>query len=398
MLISFSVILLSGMSGGWICKKLKLPPLLGMLIAGIITGPYMLHLIDETTLSISAEICRIALIIILIRAGLKLSAEDLKKAGRPAVLMCFLPASFELIGTIILAPKLLGISLLEAAILGSVTAAVSPAVIVPKMIKLIDEGYGTEKGIPQMILAGASVDDVYVIVLFTTFTGLAQGGSIDIMSFINIPISIVIGILIGFAAGCGICLLFEKADIRDTSKVLIILSICFGMAAFEDKYSYLIPFASLIAVMSMGLMIKQKKPQSAASLSAKFDKLWVPAEIFLFVLVGASIAVDKALSAGLSSLILIFGALIFRMLGVFICLTAAPLTWKEKLFCITAYTPKATVQAAIGGLPLAYGLSCGNIVLTVSVIAILITAPLGAFTIDITYKKFLKKAEENGDG
>ncbi len=396
MLLSISYILFFGMLGGWICKKIRFPSLFGMLIAGIMIGPHMLNLLDGSILDCSTEIRKIALIIILIRAGLKLSIEDLKKVGRPAILMCFLPATFELMGMMVFAPKLLGISLLDAAILGAVVGAVSPAVIVPEMIKIMDEGYGTDKGIPQMILAGASVDDVYVIVLFTTFTGLAQGSRVDVLGFVNIPIAIAVGIFVGFLAGYAIFLFFEKVDIRATSKVLIVLSVSFVLVTIEDKLSGIVPFASLIAVMSMGLMIKQKKQEQAASLSAKFDKLWVPAEIFLFVLVGASVAIDSALSAGISTLILIFVVLMFRMLGVFICLIATPFTVKEKLFCMLAYTPKATVQAAIGGLPLAYGLSCGSIVLTVSVIAILVTAPLGAFAIDLTYRKLLVHQGETG--
>ncbi len=396
MLLSISFILFFGMLGGWICKKIRFPSLFGMLVAGIMIGPHMLNLLDGSILDCSTEIRKIALIIILIRAGLKLSIEDLKKVGRPAILMCFLPATFELMGMMVFAPKLLGISLLDAAILGAVVGAVSPAVIVPEMIKLMDEGYGTDKGIPQMILAGASVDDVYVIVLFTTFTGLAQGSRVDFLGFVNIPIAIAVGIFAGFLAGYAIFLFFEKVDIRATSKVLIVLSVSFILVTIEDKLSGIVPFASLIAVMSMGLMIKQKKQEQAASLSAKFDKLWIPAEIFLFVLVGASVAIDSALSAGISTLILIFVVLMFRMLGVFICLIATPFTVKEKLFCMLAYTPKATVQAAIGGLPLAYGLSCGSIVLTVSVIAILVTAPLGAFAIDLTYRKFLVHQGKTG--
>ncbi len=396
MLLSISFILFFGMLGGWICKKIRFPSLFGILVAGIMIGPHMLNLLDGSILDCSTEIRKIALIIILIRAGLKLSIEDLKKVGRPAILMCFLPATFELMGMMVFAPKLLEISLLDAAILGAVVGAVSPAVIVPEMIKIMDEGYGTDKGIPQMILAGASVDDVYVIVLFTTFTGLAQGSRVDVLGFVNIPIAIVVGIFVGFLAGYAIFLFFEKVDIRATSKVLIVLSVSFVLVTIEDKLSGIVPFASLIAVMSMGLMIKQRKQEQAVSLSAKFDKLWIPAEIFLFVLVGASVAIDSALSAGISTLILIFVVLMFRMLGVFICLIATPFTVKEKLFCMLAYTPKATVQAAIGGLPLAYGLSCGSIVLTVSVIAILVTAPLGAFAIDLTYRKFLVHQGKTG--
>lgn len=389
MLISITYILLSGLILGWICKKIKLPSLFGMILAGILIGPHVLNLIDESILNISAQIRKIALIIILLRAGLKLSLNDLKKVGRPAVLMCFLPATLELLGMILLAPKLLGISLLDAAILGAVVGAVSPAVIVPKMIKLMDEGYGTQKGIPQMILAGASVDDVFVIVLFTTFTGLAQGETVDVMSFVNIPVSIVIGVLAGLAIGYGLFLFFEKVRVRAVVKVLILLSFSFIMVTIEDKFSGIIPFASLIGIMSLGIMIKAKKQSLAVELSQKYDTLWVGAEIFLFVLVGASVAVDSALSAGPSAILLLIGVLIFRMSGVFLCLIGTNFTKKEKAFCMLAYTPKATVQAAIGGIPLAMGLSCGNIVLTVSVIAILLTAPLGAFAIDITYRRWL---------
>lgn len=392
MLMSISLILFSGMLLSTLFKKLKFPGLFGMILAGMMIGPYVLNLIDESILSISSEIRKIALIIILIRAGLKLSFDDFRKIGRPAICMCFIPASFELLGMIVLAPVLLDISLLEAAILGTVIAAVSPAVIVPKMIKLIDEGYGTSKGIPQMILAGASVDDVYVIVLFTTFTSLAQGGSVSIKSFVNIPLSIVVGIAVGLFVGWLLVLYFEQVHMRDTVKVLFLLGIAFVFTYFEDSFGNIIPFASLIAVMSLGVMIKRKKEKTASGLSEKFNKLWIPAEVFLFVLVGASVAIDHAVSAGVQTLLLLAGVLCFRMLGVFLCMIKTPLDWKERIFCMLAYTPKATVQAAIGGLPLAMGLSCGDIVLTVSVIAILITAPLGAFAIDLTYQCFLHKS------
>lgn len=391
MLISISLILFVGMLFGFLCKKIKFPSLFGMILAGIIIGPYVLNLIDGSILNISTEIRKIALIIILIRAGLKLSFEDLKKVGRPAILMCFLPAALEVIGMVLLAPKFLGLSLLEAAILGAVVGAVSPAVIVPRMIKLIDEGYGTEKAIPQMILAGASVDDVFVIVLFTTFTSLAQGGEVSVRSFINIPISIVVGIGIGLLVGFLLVKYFEKISMRDTAKVLIVLAICFVLTFIEDKWGTIIPFASLIGVMALGLMIKRQKAELATKLSAKYDKLWVPAEVFLFVLVGASVAVDSLKTAGIKAVLLVLGVLIFRMVGVFLCLLGTKLNTKERFFCMLAYTPKATVQAAIGGLPLAMGLGCGDIVLTVSVVAILLTAPLGAFAIDLSYKKCLLK-------
>lgn len=389
MLKSIAFILLLGMFLGWVCKKIKFPSLFGMIITGIILGPYALDLIDSSILSISSELRRIALIIILIRAGLSLNISDLKKVGRPAVLMCFLPACFEMLGMIILAPWLLGVSELEAAIMGAVVGAVSPAVIVPKMLKLMEEGYGTNHGIPQLILAGASVDDVFVIVMFSTFTGLAQGAGASAKSFINIPVSIIVGIAAGFIAGFVLARFFQKLHMRDTVKVIILLSLAFIMVSFEDGYSEIIPFASLIAVMSMGIALQRNREVVAVRLSSKFNKLWVAAEVLLFVLVGATVDLNSAFTAGFGAVILIFGVLVFRMFGVFVCLLRTKLNIGERLFCMLAYMPKATVQAAIGGLPLAMGLSCGNIVLTVSVLAILITAPLGAFAIDLTYKKLL---------
>lgn len=390
MLQSITYILFFGLFLGWICKKLHLPALFGMILAGILIGPYVLDLLDPFILNISAQIRKIALVIILIRAGLKLSLADLKKVGRPAILLCFLPASAELIGMLLLAPKLLGISLLEAAVLGSVVAAVSPAVVVPGMIKLMDEGYGTDKGIPQMILAGASVDDVFVIVLFTTFTGMAQHDTVSVMQFVNIPVSLVTGISIGLLAGVGLTVLFDKISQRDMVRVLIVLGCSLLLVSAEDGLSGIVPFASLIAVMCLGMAIRMKKEDLAKRLSQTYDKLWVGAEIFLFVLVGASVQIESAKSAGLKSIVLIFGVLVFRMIGVYLCVLGTNLNQKERLFCMLAYIPKATVQAAIGGVPLAMGLACGNMVLTVSVISILITAPLGAFFIDWTYKKCLK--------
>lgn len=393
MLISIAMILLMGMFMGWICKKIHLPSLTGMILTGIILGPYLLNLIDSSLLNISADLRRIALIIILTRAGLSLDINDLKKVGRPAFLMCFVPACLEITGMLILAPKLLGISILDAAIMGTVVGAVSPAVIVPKMLKLMDEGYGIQHSIPQLILAGASVDDVFVIVLFTAFTGLAQGNRISIRSFVNIPISILLGIIIGAVIGIVLAYYFKKVHIRDTSKVIIILCIAFILVTFEDKFSTIVPFSALIAVMAIGIALQRKREIVAKRLSVKFNKIWVMAEIVLFVLVGATVDIKYAASAGVLSIILILGVLIFRMLGVFLCLIKTELTIKEKLFCMIAYTPKATVQAAIGGIPLAMGLSCGNVVLTVAVVAILITAPLGAFCIDSTYRKLLSKEE-----
>ena len=391
MLFSIALMLLVGMFAGWLCKKVHLPSLLGMILTGILLGPHALNLMDDSILSISSELRRIALIIILTRAGLSLDINDLKKVGRPAVLMCFVPACFEMIGMIVLAPKLLGISILDAAILGAVIAAVSPAVVVPKMLKLMEEGYGTKQGIPQLILAGASVDDVFVIVMFSAFTGLAQGDTISPIRFVKNPVSIVVGIVIGAVIGVVLAKYFEKVHIRDTAKVIILLCISFLLVTAEDKFSAVIPFASLIAVMCVGIALQKKRNVVAERLSAKYNKLWVGAELMLFILVGATVDLKYVRAAGVSAVILIFGVLLFRMTGVFVCLLKTKFSGKERLFCMLAYTPKATVQAAIGGVPLAMGLSCGNIVLTVAVLAILITAPLGAFMIDGTYRKLLQK-------
>ena len=390
MLLSISLILIVGMSMGYICSKLKLPSLIGMLATGIILGPYVLNLLDSSILGISADLRKIALIIILTRAGFGLDLSGLKKLGRPAILMCFVPATFELIGMIIIAPKLMGISVLEAAIMGSVLAAVSPAVVVPRMVKLMDEGYGVKEGIPQLILAGASVDDVYVIVLFSTFIGMIQGENASILNFINIPVSIFLGILIGLFIGYLMANFFKKVHIRDTSKVLIILSVSFLLVVIEDSLPTSITFSSLIAIMFIGIGIQKKREIVAKRLSIKYSKLWVAAEIFLFVLVGATVNINYLGKVGIKALIVILVALMFRMVGVFVSLLGTDIKPKEKLFAMMAYTPKATVQAAIGGIPLALGLACGDTVLTVAVLAIVLTAPLGAFAIDSTYKKLLK--------
>lgn len=391
MLLSISLILIFGMLMGWICQKIKLPSLLGMLITGIVLGPYGLNLLDDSILGISAELRKIALIIILTRAGLGLDLSGLKKIGRPAVLMCFVPASFELIGMILLAPKLMGLTVLEAAIMGAVLAAVSPAVVVPRMVKLMDEGYGVNEGIPQLILAGASVDDVYVIVLFSTFVGMMQGKGASILKFVNIPISILFGIAIGLLLGVLLSYFFKKAHIRDTSKVLIILSTSFLLVVIEDKLTTTITFSSLIAIMFIGIGLQKKREVIAKRLSVKYGKLWVAAEVFLFVLVGATVNIEYLGKVGVKALIVIIGALVFRMLGVFLCLLGTSLKRKERLFTMMAYTLKATVQAAIGGIPLALGFTCGDMVLTVAVLAIVLTAPLGAFAIDLSYKKLLNR-------
>lgn len=393
MLLSIALILLVGMSASWICKKIKLPGLLGMLATGIVLGPYVLNLIDSSILNISSELRKIALIIILTRAGLGLDIIGLKKIGRPAILMCFLPASFELLGIILIAPGALGMSVLEAAIMGAVLAAVSPAVVVPRMVKLIDNGYGTAKGIPQLILAGASVDDVYVIVLFSTFTGMMQGKGASIINFVNIPVSIILGMGIGILAGYLLAMYFEKIHIRDTVKVLLILSISFILVATEDMLNIPIKFSALIAIMFVGVGLHKKRDVVAKRLSQKYEKLWIASEVFLFVLVGATVNINYLGNMGIKALIVIFGALIFRMAGVFVCLIKTELNKKERLFTMMAYTPKATVQAAIGGIPLALNFACGETVLTIAVLAIVITAPLGAFAIDLSYKKLLRRNE-----
>ena len=394
MLTSLALIFLFGLIFGALFQKLRLPPLLGMLIVGIVLGPYALNWLDDSLLSISADLRQIALIIILTRAGLNLNISDLKKVGRPAILMCFLPACFEILGMLVLAPPLLHISYLDAAIMGAVDGAVSPAVIVPKMLRLMEEGYGTEKSIPQLILAGASVDDVFVIVLFSSFTGLAKGESFSPWRFAEIPISILLGVLLGAALGLALAFFFQKVHVRDSVKVLLLLSFSFLLVALEDALEGFVPISGLIAVMSLGIALQRKRDIVARRLSLKFSKLWVAAELLLFVLVGATVDLHYAYAAGLSAVILIFGVLLFRMAGVWVCLFKTKLLFKERLFCVLAYMPKATVQAAIGSVPLSMGLSCGNIVLTVAVLAILITAPLGAFLIDLTYKKLLSRDEK----
>ncbi len=391
MLLSISLILILGMCMGWLCQKIKLPGLLGMLLTGIILGPYGLNLLDDSILGISVELRKIALIIILTRAGLGLNLSGLKKLGRPAVLMCFVPASFEMAGVILLAPKLMGLSVLEAAVMGAVLAAVSPAVVVPRMVRLMDEDYGVKEGIPQLILAGASVDDVYVIVMFSTFVGMMQGEGASVLKFVNIPVSIFLGIAIGLFFGVLLAYFFKKVHIRDTSKVLLILSISFLLVVIEDALTTAVTFSALIAIMFIGVGLLKKREVVAKRLSAKYGKLWVAAEVFLFVLVGATVNIGYLGKVGVKALLVIVGALIVRMAGVFVCLLGTGFKRKERLFAMLAYTPKATVQAAIGGIPLAVGLSCGDTVLTVAVLAIVLTAPLGAFVIDLSYKKLLTR-------
>jgi NhaP-type Na+/H+ or K+/H+ antiporter len=391
MLTSIAIILLFGLLVGWIFSKVKLPSLLGMIIVGIVLSPHCLNLVDDSILTISGDLRQIALVIILTRAGLSLNFSDLKKVGRPAILMCFVPACIEMVGTIIFAPLLLDVSILDAAIIGSVMAAVSPAVVVPSMIRLIEDGYGTDKSIPQLILAEASVDDVFVIVVFTALTTLASTGEVSAISFIQIPTSILLGVLLGGVVGTILVWFFKRFHIRDSIKVLIILSVSFLLLELQNRLEGIVPVSGLLAIMSVGIIINQKYDVLAKRLSVKYNKLWLGAEIFLFVLVGIAVDLKYALAAGIVVILLVILALVFRMMGVVISLVKTKLNKKERFFCAVAYTPKATVQAALGTVPLVMGLSCGEIVLTVAVISILITAPFGAICIDNLYKKLLSK-------
>jgi len=390
MLTSLALMFLVGMGLGGLFRKLGLPPLLGMLMTGILLGPCVLGWLDESILAISADLRQLALIIILTRAGLALDVNDLKKVGRPAVLMCFVPASIEIIGVVLLGPRLLGISVLDAVVMGAVLAAVSPAVVVPKMLHLMETGYGRDQSIPQMIMAGASVDDVFVIVIFTAAVGLAQGSAVSVAGALQIPVSIASGIAVGVVLGMALAVFFAKVHMRDSAKVVILLSLSFLLVALEGVSP--VPFSGLLAVMSMGAAVQKKRSMVAERLSAKYGKLWVGAELWLFVLVGATVNLEYALAAGSKAVLLIFGVMAFRMAGVWLCMLGTALTRKERFFCMVAYMPKATVQAAIGSIPLSLGLGCGDIVLTVAVLAILITAPLGALGIEGTYKKWLRKA------
>lgn len=390
MLTSLGLVLLLGMALGALAKRLNLPALVGMLIAGMILGPYALDLLSDSLLNISADLRQLALIIILTRAGLSLDVAALKRVGRPAVLMCFVPACFEILGMTLLAPRLLGVSTLDAAIMGAVVGAVSPAVIVPRMIRLSEEGWGMDRGIPQLILAGASVDDVFVIVMFTAFTGLASGGTgLTAGAVLGIPASILTGVAAGLLLGWLLAQWFGRVHMRDSVKVVILLSLAFLLVAAEDALEGIFPFSGLLAVMGAGVGLQKWRTVVAQRLSLKFSKLWVAAEVALFVLVGAAVDLRYALSAGVMAILAVLGALCFRAVGVLVCVSGAHFSGKEKLFCVLGYLPKATVQAAIGGVPLAMGLGCGQIVLTVAVIAILVTAPLGALAIDRSYSKLL---------
>ena len=392
-LTSLAVIFLSALLLGSLFRKIKLPPLIGILLVGIVLSPHVLNLISSDILNISSDLRQFALIIILTRAGLSLRLDDLKKVGRPAILLCFLPATFEIVGYVAFAPLVLGLSIQESALMGAVMGAVSPAVVVPRMLKLKEEGYGTNKSIPQMITAGASCDDVFVIVLFTALLTTVSVGGFDFNVIWQIPVSIVLGIIFGVFCGWLFSLFFKRFKVRDTVKIIILLSVSFLFVALENLIKEHVPFSGLLAVISLGVTFNMKSEERAKRLSVRYEKLWVFAEIILFVLVGAEVDISYVLSSGGSVIIVLFCALTFRIIGVFACLIKTPLTFKERLFCAIAYIPKATVQAAIGAIPLSAGLECGQTILTCAVLAILITAPLGALATDLFYKKLLVKTE-----
>lgn len=401
MLTSLALIFLVGLCMAAICQKLKLPRIIGMLVTGMVLGPYVLDFLDSSILSISAELRKMALIIILLKAGLSLNLNDLKKVGRPAILLAFVPASFEIVGYVLFAPAFLGISRIDAAVMGAVLAAVSPAVVVPRMVQLMEEKYGTKQSIPQMIMAGASCDDIFVIVLFTTFLGMAQGAKVSLLRFVNVPVSILLGILLGAVIGYVLYRFFETAYkhqnyVRNSTKVILVLGVSFLLTAVEGWLDGKVAVSGLLAVVSMACVLKAKCiPAVSKRLSEKFGKLWIAAEVILFVLVGAAVDLRYTAAAGGFAVLVIFLSLIFRMVGVFVCVLGTGLSWKERLFCAISYLPKATVQAAIGSVPLAVGLGCGKMILSVAVLAILITAPLGALGMDLTYKKLLAREEND---
>ena len=400
MLTSLSFVFLLGLAMAALCQKFKIPRISGMLVTGILLGPCVLNWLSESILGISSELRQMALIIILLKAGLSLNLADLKKVGRPALMMSCVPASFEILAFVIFAPAILHISRVEAAVMGAVLGAVSPAVVIPRMVQLMETKYGTDQRIPQMIMAGASCDDIFVIVLFSTFTNMAQGGSAHVADFINIPVSILLGIALGAVAGYGLSLFFETAYakehyVRNSMKVILILGMSFFLMSVETWLKGKVSVSGLLAVVSMAAVIRIKCiPKVSKRLSEKFGKLWIAAEVILFVLVGAAVDIRYTMQAGIAAVLMIFVGLMFRAVGVSLCMLGTKLNKKERLFCVIAYLPKATVQAAIGSVPLAMGLPCGQIVLSVAVLAILITAPLGAAGMDLTYDKLLVRSED----
>ena len=389
-LLSLSIIFGFGVLGGFLFEKTKLPKLVWYIVLGILIGPSLLNIVDDTLISISSYLRQIALVIILTRSGLSLDLRQLKKIGRPAILMCFIPASFEIVGITIFGPMLLGVSYLEALLLGSVLAAVSPAVVVPRMIHLIDKGYGKEHAVPELIMAGASCDDIYVIVLFYSFKNLVATSSIDPWNIAQIPISIVSGVLLGALVGLSLVLIIRKLNLNKLLNVVLMLAFSFGMLALENALKQYFSVSSLLGIIVMALLVNIFRKEEAKEIQKSYNALWSGFEILLFALVGIAVDAKYAFSKeGAIMVGLILIALVFRSVGVVICLIATKFTFKEKLFIIISYLPKATVQASIGGIALSEGLACGSIVLTAAVVSILLTATLGAALMDFTYKRLL---------
>ena len=389
MLQSLGWMVLVGFVLAGLFQKFKLPGLIGMMIAGMILGPYGFNLLSDKILLISPELRQIALIVILLRAGLNLDLKDLKQIGRPAFLMSFIPATFEILTIILIATLIFKISVLEAALLGSVLAAVSPAVVVPRMIHLKQMNKGQKHKLPQMIMAAASVDDIFVIVLFTSFIGLLKGQGFKLNILYELPLSLVIGVVCGFGLAYGLTQVFKRIHMRDTIKVLILFSLSFFLVGYESEISAFVPFSGLISVMTLGMGIQAFYPILASRLLGKFAKIWVGAELFLFILVGAVVNLSILSSVLWLGLFVIVVALLGRMVGVQMCLIKTELNIKERMFAGIAFLPKATVQAAIGSLALSQGLAVGELILSLAVLSILFSAPVGAIGIDLTAKNLL---------
>ncbi len=394
MLLSLALILLSGLLLGGLMKSLRLPALTGYMLAGFLTGPFCLGWLDSSLLQISPEIRRIALVIILMKAGLSLDLDDLRRIGRPAVLLCFVPATCEIAAFLLLCPHLLGLSLLESALLGAVMAAVSPAVVVPRMTRMMDEGIGTRKGIPQMIVAGASADDVYVIAIFSAMLSLSSGGSVSAWDFLQIPLSMVTGILAGAAAGLAASFLLARIRCGSVERFLILLSVSFLLLSLEEALSPFFSLSGLLGVMSLCITLRRREAALASACAGLCGRVWTGAEIFLFALVGAIVDLQVIRQAGLAMVLMLCAGLCLRLAGTWLCVSGKGLTFREKLFCAFCETPKATVQAAIGGIPLSAGLACGNTVLAFAALAILLTAPAGALLIDSTCRRWLRQDEK----
>lgn len=392
MLGSLGLIILLGLVVSKLFEKYKIPGLVGLLILGIVIGPYVMNLLHPNILKISGDLRKVSLIIILLRAGLGINKEDLKKVGAPALKMSCIPGLIEGFFIAFASVKLLNFSFIQGGILGFIIAAVSPAVVVPSMLNLIEKGVGTDKRIPTLILAGASIDDVFAITIFTAFLGLYSGININIgMELLNIPISIFLGVLCGIVLGFILVKLFKRSNIIDTRKGLLILSTSILLTELENILKSKIEIASLLGVMTMGFVIAEKIPKVGRKMSVTFNRIWIFAEILLFVLVGAEVNIYVAINAGKIGAIILFIGLLGRSIGVMISLLGTNLNWKERMFCVISYMPKATVQAAIGGIPLSLGVQSGDIILAMAVLSILITAPLGAIGINFSAEKLLEE-------